>query len=89
MSKILTVHCDPTRALGRVGLQAGALTAAADVFEVTLNGHGGHGAGQRGQRLEDQHLRDGFGDDLHDHLPQHGPEAHGPGLAGSERLDCR
>ena len=44
VSKILTVHCDPTRALGRVGLQAGALTAAADVFEVTLNGHGGHGA---------------------------------------------
>jgi amidohydrolase len=44
VSHILTVHCDPTRALGNVGLQAGALTAAADVFEVTLRGNGGHGA---------------------------------------------
>ena len=40
----LTLHCDPTRPLGRVGLQAGPLTAAADVFEVTLRGRGGHGA---------------------------------------------
>lgn len=41
---ILSLHCDPTRPLGRVGLQAGALTAAADVFEVVLRGQGGHGA---------------------------------------------
>lgn len=41
---ILALHCDPTRAVGRVGLQAGALTAAADVFEVQLSGRGGHSA---------------------------------------------
>ena len=41
---ILALHCDPTRPVGRVGLQAGPLTAAADVFEVTLNGRGGHSA---------------------------------------------
>jgi len=41
---ILTLHCDPTRPVGRVGLQAGPLTAAADVFEVTLSGRGGHSA---------------------------------------------
>jgi amidohydrolase len=44
VSHVLTVHCDPTRPLGHVGLQAGALTAAVDVFEVTLRGNGGHGA---------------------------------------------
>jgi amidohydrolase len=44
VSQILSLHCDPTRAVGRVGLQAGPLTAAADVFEVTLRGKGGHGA---------------------------------------------
>lgn len=41
---ILALHCDPTRPVGRVGLQAGPLTAAADVFEVTLSGRGGHSA---------------------------------------------
>ncbi len=41
---ILTLHCDPSRDVGRVGLQSGPLTAAADVFEVTLKGTGGHGA---------------------------------------------
>ncbi len=44
VSSILTLHCDPTRPVGRVGLQAGPLTAAADVFEVQLLGQGGHGA---------------------------------------------
>jgi amidohydrolase len=44
VSRILSLHCDPTRAVGHVGLQAGPLTAAADVFEVTLRGKGGHGA---------------------------------------------
>lgn len=44
VTHILSLHCDPTRAVGHVGLQAGPLTAAADVFEVTLRGKGGHGA---------------------------------------------
>lgn len=44
VTAILALHCDPSRPVGRVGLQAGPLTAAADVFEVELRGRGGHGA---------------------------------------------
>ncbi len=41
---IVMLHCDPTRALGRVGVQAGPVTASSDAFTVTLRGRGGHGA---------------------------------------------
>jgi amidohydrolase len=44
VTAILMLHCDPTRPVGRVGVQAGPVTAASDTFEVTLRGTGGHGA---------------------------------------------
>jgi amidohydrolase len=44
VTAIVMLHCDPTRALGRVGIQAGPVTASSDAFTVTLRGEGGHGA---------------------------------------------
>jgi len=38
------VHCDPTLAVGNVGLRAGPITAACDAIKVTLTGPGGHTA---------------------------------------------
>lgn len=40
----LALHVDPTRAVGRVGLRVGALTASCDTFRVDFVGQGGHGA---------------------------------------------
>ena len=44
VSSIFGVHCDPKLEAGNVGLRVGALTSAADSFEVTLRGPGGHTA---------------------------------------------
>jgi amidohydrolase len=41
---ILSVHMDPSRPVGRVGIRYGALTAACDALEVTISGRGGHAA---------------------------------------------
>jgi len=38
------LHCDPTLAVGSVGLKAGPITAACDSVKVTLTGPGGHTA---------------------------------------------
>ncbi len=38
------LHCDPTLAVGSVGLRAGPITAACDAIKVTLTGPGGHTA---------------------------------------------
>jgi len=38
----LALHCDPMRAVGRVGLRSGPMTAAGDTFEIVLRGKGGH-----------------------------------------------
>ena len=42
VSAIFTLHCDPALEVGRVGLGAGPVTAAADSVEVRLTGPGGH-----------------------------------------------
>ena len=39
---IFGLHCDPSLEVGRVGLKAGPITAAADTVEVRLTGPGGH-----------------------------------------------
>lgn len=41
---ILSVHMDPSRAAGRIGVRAGALTAAIDDLEIRIEGRGGHAA---------------------------------------------
>lgn len=41
---ILSIHMDPSRPVGRVGVRHGALTAACDALEVTISGRGGHAA---------------------------------------------
>ncbi|KAA0236039.1 MAG: putative hydrolase YxeP [Acidimicrobiales bacterium] len=41
---IFGVHCDPRLEVGKVGLRSGAITSAADMFELTLHGPGGHTA---------------------------------------------
>jgi amidohydrolase len=38
------LHCDPKLPVGQVGVKAGAITSAADMFELTLTGPGGHTA---------------------------------------------
>ncbi|MCU1599603.1 MAG: amidohydrolase [Frankiales bacterium] len=39
---IFGLHCDPALEVGRIGLKAGPITAAADAVEVRLTGPGGH-----------------------------------------------
>lgn len=41
---ILSIHMDPSRAVGRIGLRPGALTASCDDVVLTINGRGGHAA---------------------------------------------
>jgi len=41
---ILSIHMDPSRQVGRIGVRYGALTAACDALEVTICGRGGHAA---------------------------------------------
>jgi amidohydrolase len=44
IARMYAVHCDPSIAVGRVGLHAGPITAASDHIEVRLTGPGGHTA---------------------------------------------
>jgi len=44
---IFGVHCDPKLDVGSLGIRTGPLTSAADQFEVTLSGPGGHTARPR------------------------------------------
>lgn len=41
---IFGLHCDPRLEVGKVGLRSGAITSAADMFELRLHGPGGHTA---------------------------------------------
>jgi amidohydrolase len=41
-SAIFGLHCDPSLAVGHVGLKSGPITAAADAVEVRVSGPGGH-----------------------------------------------
>ncbi|MDN5790968.1 MAG: amidohydrolase [Micrococcales bacterium] len=42
VERIFALHCDPGIDVGQVGLRIGPITAAADMVEVTITGHGGH-----------------------------------------------
>ena len=44
---IFGVHCDPKLDVGTLGIRTGPLTSAADQFELTLSGPGGHTARPR------------------------------------------
>lgn len=44
---IFGVHCDPKLDVGTLGIRTGPLTSAADQFELTLTGPGGHTARPR------------------------------------------
>ena len=44
VSEIFALHCDPRLEVGKVGIRAGAITAACDKIRVTLAGPGGHTA---------------------------------------------
>ena len=44
VSRIFALHCDPRLDTGRLGVRAGAITAACDKVKVTLAGPGGHTA---------------------------------------------
>jgi len=43
-SRAFALHCDPSVPAGKVGLRAGAITAACDRMDVSLTGPGGHTA---------------------------------------------
>ncbi|TXJ07105.1 MAG: amidohydrolase [Aeromicrobium sp.] len=42
VSRIFTLHCDPSLDVGQIGLREGAITGASDHVRVTLTGRGGH-----------------------------------------------
>jgi amidohydrolase len=44
VGRIFALHCDPRLDVGKVGVRAGAITAACDKVKVTLAGPGGHTA---------------------------------------------
>jgi amidohydrolase len=44
VGRIFALHCDPRLDTGRIGVRAGAITAACDKVKVTLAGPGGHTA---------------------------------------------
>jgi len=44
VDKIFSLHIDPTRRTGEIGLRAGALTAHCDSLQLTVRGQGGHAA---------------------------------------------
>lgn len=44
VDRILGLHCDPTMEVGTVGVRVGPFTAAADSFDLTIQGTGGHSA---------------------------------------------
>jgi amidohydrolase len=41
---VFGLHCDPKLEVGKVGVREGAITSAADMFQLTLIGPGGHTA---------------------------------------------
>lgn len=41
---IFSLHMDPSRPVGRIGVRYGALTAACDDLTITIDGRGGHAA---------------------------------------------
>lgn len=41
---ILSLHMDPSRQAGRIGVRAGAFTANCDTVKIEIKGQGGHGA---------------------------------------------
>ncbi|RVU43226.1 amidohydrolase [Lujinxingia sediminis] len=41
---ILGLHCDPERPIGEIGVRPGPFTASFDLFEIHIEGKGGHGA---------------------------------------------
>jgi amidohydrolase len=43
-SRAFALHCDPSVPAGKIGLRAGAITAACDRMDVSLMGPGGHTA---------------------------------------------
>ncbi len=47
VGSVYGAHCDPKLDVGRLGLRTGALTSAADQFELTITGPGGHTARPR------------------------------------------
>jgi amidohydrolase len=44
VSAILGLHCDPSLIAGRIALRSGAISSAADMATIVLNGPGGHTA---------------------------------------------
>ncbi|MEM7030756.1 MAG: amidohydrolase [Chloroflexota bacterium] len=44
LDAVFGLHVDPGSATGTVGTRAGAMMAAADLFDLTIRGFGGHGA---------------------------------------------
>jgi len=44
VSAILSMHVDPTRQAGAIGVRPGVFTAACDAMRVTVQGRGGHAA---------------------------------------------
>lgn len=44
LERLYALHCDPSLAVGRVGLRVGPITSATDEVEVRLEGPGGHTA---------------------------------------------
>jgi amidohydrolase len=41
---ILSLHVDPTRRAGTIGVRSGVFTASCDAMRITVNGRGGHSA---------------------------------------------
>jgi amidohydrolase len=44
VSSIYSLHCDPTRLAGEIGVRSGAFTAHCDAIRIVVRGRGGHGA---------------------------------------------
>jgi amidohydrolase len=44
VAAILSIHVDPTRRAGSIGIRPGVLTASCDALTVTVHGRGGHAA---------------------------------------------
>jgi amidohydrolase len=44
VNAILSMHVDPTRSAGTIGVRSGVLTASCDSMRVTVRGRGGHAA---------------------------------------------
>lgn len=69
VAAILSVHLDPTRAVGRIGVRYGALTAACDEVEIHITGRGGHAARPH-QALDPIHAAAQFITTLYQSVPR-------------------